>query len=754
MRRILLSATIAVAAVATSWGTEYVIDGLRYDCTGSGNNAKAALMPAKSADTPYSGEITVPATVTVESMNRTYNVTSVKKEVFAGTTVTSVSFPEGVTDLGINCFEGCRELVSVVLPTSAYTLPSSFFKDCTALVEVTIPDTFGSLAQGVFEGCTALKKVTLPAGTGYLLGANLFKGCIALEHVVIPSNYTILGVNVFQGCESLKWVEFQNPSPSASYVGTSFFDDAFLTSGIIYVPDDAVETYKAIPALAGATVLPVSQRSEDPQPEWISRGEATFIDPWIPSVFNVSHSSWKVEVEESANRPGYFRMKNPYLGGNCPHFVEGEANDVYINACDPAGVYIETQGLGFTPNSSAAPELFISSVAGRHQENNIQSLDKDKEEGNTGFYADGIIKIPAAATLWSFPPYTDDDFYPCRHDFELRFPDAIVYEIKAEVMCLDEYYLNLWKECLTPGESVPVKVEATNGIAAVKYGFLYGVEKPTPADLRDIASSAFTAVNGRNDIPVPRDYVGRVSLILCAIDAQGNVRDHTRVLFDVIDSEAYGPWRSLGNTQYEDVVMLSIYDAYTQPYAVEIEESESRPGLYRLKNVYSTKGYWTSGEGNLHHHEEEDHFLYVNAERPDAVYVLPSPVGMKGNDGSMLLTSPVAVNLSRGYTLDEIAAVAPQMLGKKTLDRIVIPDGMVYVSETRYNNGEYAPANVGMEMKINLPTQTGIKAVEAMEGDEALPMRYYTPQGIEIAKPVPGIPLIRVAGGVAAKVIL
>lgn len=796
---LLLAATLAPVA---GGATEYVVDGIRYDCAGSGNSAKAYILPAKATDTPYAGDIVIPASIDVAATGRSYKVVEVKKEAFANCAgLTSVVLPAGISNLGMSCFEGCPMLASVTLPTEATMLPQYTFKDCVSLVSVDIPNNFSTLQGNIFEGCASLREVNLPT-TGYLLGANFFKGCSSLESVTIPDNFTLLGVSVFEGCSSLKeavlpdaatsipdnffkdcsaletfvmpsalktvgksafagcsaleWVEFANPAAATLKEGA--FDPGFMETGRFYVPDEALDAYRE--SLAGcANVLPVSSRTEEPvepvEPveEWISRGQATFFDPWICSVFKEPRYSWKVEVEESSTRPGYFRMKNPYLNGNCPMFMAPTTvgNDVYINACDPRGVYIESQGLGFTPNSSVAPEFLISSVAGRHQESGLQSLEEDKKQGLTGFYSEGVIQIPAAGMLWSFPPYTDEDYYWCKHPFELRFPEAVVYEISSEVLCVDEYYMNLWKECLKPGEQVPVEITASDHVAQIRYGVIPGVEMPTAAELAAIAAGGGIAENGRNDFSVPDNYVGRMSLIFAALDASGNVRATCRSLFDVINEDLHAPWKNLGWTRFEDVVMLANYGAQTEPYAVEVEESESRPGIYRVKNAYSTRGYWTSGEGNLHHHDDENHYLYINAEDPDAVYVMPSPVGLKTNDGSMLLTSPVAVNLSYGYTIDELKQLSPDMLGTLRNGLIAIPDGMIYASETRYNGGEYYPGNPGLEFRLTLPGFSAAAEIEAPSSDEAT--RYFNLQGVELADPGKGTPVIELRGGKATKVI-
>nr|MDE6125882.1 leucine-rich repeat domain-containing protein [Muribaculaceae bacterium] len=601
----------------------------------------------------------------------------------------------------------------------------------------------------------SLKEVTLPAATTSIPDS-FFKDCVSLATFVMPAGLKTIGKTSFAGCAELKWIEFTSAVPPTLKEGA--FDASFMENGRFYVPDDDVDTYRASFG-ESAPVYPVSSREEEPvepiEPieEWVSRGEATFFDPWICSVFREPRYSWKVEVEESSTRPGYFRMKNPYLNGQCPMFMAPTSigNDVYINACDPQGVYIESQGLGFTPNSSVAPEFLISTVAGRHQENGTQSLEEDKKQGLTGFFNDGVIKIPAAGMLWSFPPYTDEDYYWCKYDFELRFPGAIVYEISSEVLCLDDYYVNLWQECVKPGETVPVEITTSEHVAAIKYGVIPGVEMPTAAELAAIAAGGNNAVNGRNDFSAPANYVGRMSLIFAALDEAGNVRATCRSLFDVINEDLHGPWKNLGWTRFADVVMLSIYGAQTEPYAVEVEESTSRPGIYRVKNAYSTRGYWTSGEGNLHHHDDENHYLYINAEDPAAVYIMPSPVGLKSNDGSMLLTSEVAVYLGYGYTVDDLLQLIPGGFGTLANGVITIPDSAILASETRYNDGEYYPGNPGLEFRMTLPGQSSLEGPE-IETTDSKP-RYFNLQGVEVAEPCRGTPVIELRGTRATKLV-
>lgn len=132
---------------------------------------------------------------------------------------------------------------------------------------------------------------------------------------------------------------------------------------------------------------------------WKSLGKAQYTDGFISSVFTVPVETYEVEVQANQDKPGLYRLVNPY-GAAFPLNEPGDwdaANDYYleINAQDPQGVYIETQQLGcdwgygmFSGSSIAAQYL-----AGGN------SLEAIKNAGYCGTLVDGVITFPTQGLL-------------------------------------------------------------------------------------------------------------------------------------------------------------------------------------------------------------------------------------------------------------------------------------------------------------------------------------------------------------------
>jgi hypothetical protein len=60
-------------------------------------------------------------------------------DAYMGTGLTSVTIPEGVTDIKAFAFRDCKNLTSVTLPRSLKRVGSSAFRGCTSLTDVIIP---------------------------------------------------------------------------------------------------------------------------------------------------------------------------------------------------------------------------------------------------------------------------------------------------------------------------------------------------------------------------------------------------------------------------------------------------------------------------------------------------------------------------------------------------------------------------------------------------------------------------------------
>ena len=136
--------------------------------------------------------------------------------------LTSVEFVgEGtLISIGNYAFLRCSSLESVALPGSVTTIGAEAFKDCTSLTSVSMQGVT-SVGANAFES-TALKSVHGPVLTD--IGPQAFRQCSELSEIDFPNLQTI-GYNAFSGTG---FTEFALPS-TVSAVGYNFLDSKNLT---------------------------------------------------------------------------------------------------------------------------------------------------------------------------------------------------------------------------------------------------------------------------------------------------------------------------------------------------------------------------------------------------------------------------------------------------------------------------------------------------------------------------------------------
>lgn len=206
-------------------------------------------------------------------------VTTIGNAAFRDSSVTSVTIPASVTEIGANAFAGCTNLTSVtyggdwsnltiqsgnpavedaakdaaneqlfdfefILNNTAVvvisyngaaadvTIPSryqgkpvttighaAFFN--SAVTSVTIPDSVTSISDEAFINCPKLTNISIPNSVTYI-GFSAFSSCTSLKSITLPSSLSFISGALFLGCSQLTTIHIP---VSVTSIGNNAFAD-------------------------------------------------------------------------------------------------------------------------------------------------------------------------------------------------------------------------------------------------------------------------------------------------------------------------------------------------------------------------------------------------------------------------------------------------------------------------------------------------------------------------------------------------
>ena len=160
------------------------------------------------------GNHTEPVVVIPETY-RGLPVTQIADEAFSASSsntkreqcakITEVRIPASVSVIGLDAFNKCKSLKTVILQPGLTEIAGGAFYFCSALEQIILPVGLKTIGSYAFAGCTALKELTIPEGVT-TLGADMLISCRDLEKITVPGSVTQIPDGFAQSCPALHTV--------------------------------------------------------------------------------------------------------------------------------------------------------------------------------------------------------------------------------------------------------------------------------------------------------------------------------------------------------------------------------------------------------------------------------------------------------------------------------------------------------------------------------------------------------------------
>ena len=124
-------------------------------------------------------------------------------------------FIKNISVIGNKAFYGCSNIEYVLFqePLILTTIEESAFEECKELKSILIPSSVQLIDDRAFYYCSNLENVSFQEQPSLTtIGASAFEECKELKSILIPSSVQTIGRNAFHYCSNLENVSFQEQS--------------------------------------------------------------------------------------------------------------------------------------------------------------------------------------------------------------------------------------------------------------------------------------------------------------------------------------------------------------------------------------------------------------------------------------------------------------------------------------------------------------------------------------------------------------
>ncbi len=432
--------------------------------------------------------------------------------------------------------------------------------------------------------------------------------------------------------------------------------------------------------------------------EWTSLGNCQYTDDFFTTFYAVDPETWEVEIQESVNQPGLFRLVYPYDGKyywNDPgDWDESKTYYLEINACDPEGVYITQQEIGVDWGHGM---ISVWSLADYYMDGGY-SFDEVKSFGYCGTYEDGIITFPYMALLISMSNYNSGAWYYANYNS--------AFKVVMPGVTIPDYSISLSTDGEVDEETKTVTATVTLGedVETARVALVESSNSSSAIEAVEAGEVEYTEITESGEVTLSCTKSGTYYLVAVSY-AKDKAREsaYERISYQ-------GTWTSLGNCQYTDDFFTTFWYVENLTWEVEIQECDEQPGLYRLVYPYDGKYPYNEeyDDGTADWDKSKTYYLEINACDPEGVYITPQEIGVDWGNGMISLSSYSGYYISEGWTLDQMKEEGH--CGTLKDGVITFSEKDLLISMAGYYGGGWYYANYNGAFKVVLPGASGVNA--------------------------------------------
>ena len=161
--------------------------------------------------------------------------------------------------------------------------------------------------------------------------------------------------------------------------------------------------------------------------KWRRIGTGMFVDDCVVSLFGYAPEPYPVEIEESNETPGLYRLVDMFAGVVADFGEDGGHESIEVHAEDPDGVYILQQPIGW---DAGYGNMSLLTEGGRYVAANGFDVVKQVRPDLLGTLKDGIITFPTFAysngIYQAFINMGGSNYYAGTNGaFEIYLPEAL-----------------------------------------------------------------------------------------------------------------------------------------------------------------------------------------------------------------------------------------------------------------------------------------------------------------------------------------